>query len=308
MVLPNYGFFVSDDSAVSPAAYVGRFAPSPTGRLHMGSLIAAVASYAQAQAHQGRWLLRMEDIDPPRERPGAAKAIEEDLKRFGFQADQPALYQSDRTKAYRQALDRLLASGQVFRCGCSRRHLGHGRTYPNTCSGGLPSGRAPRSWRVRVSGQVVFSDALQGVCRQNLVTDAGAFILWRADGQPAYQLAVVVDDDYQGITEIVRGQDLLDSTPRQIFLQRLLGYTTPVYLHIPIAINHQGNKLSKQTGADPIDPQKPMPALRRAWRFLGQLDPPQDALSSVESFWHWASLHWSAKRIPAASEIPLNRV
>lgn len=274
----------------------------------MGSLIAAVASYAQARAQHGRWLLRMEDIDPPRERPGAAQAIEEDLKKFGFEVDQPALYQSNRIAAYQRALERLKASGHVFHCGCSRRHLGHGKTYPNTCSGGLPPARVPRTWRIRVSGQVRFHDGVQGDGRQDLVTEAGAFILWRADGQPAYQLAVVVDDHYQAITEVVRGQDLLDSTPRQIFLQRLLGYPTPDYLHIPVAVNHLGDKLSKQTGADPIDPQQPLPALLRAWRFLGQMDPPVSALSTVERFWQWAPGHWSTQHIPSAPEIPLNRV
>ncbi|MEM7708646.1 MAG: tRNA glutamyl-Q(34) synthetase GluQRS [Pseudomonadota bacterium] len=288
------------------ASYVGRFAPSPTGRLHMGSLIAALASYAQARQQQGRWLLRMEDIDPPRERPGAAEAIEADLKRFGMSPDKPTLFQSTRTTAYQQALNRLKASGHVFPCGCSRRHLGHGHLYPQTCSGGLPPGRERRSWRVRVSGRYAFDDLLQGAYGQQLETEVGAFILWRADGQPAYQLAVVVDDYFQGITEVVRGSDLIGSTPRQLFLQRLLGLPQPAYLHLPVALNEQGNKLSKQTGARPIDPQQPMPALARAWSFLGQEEPPAEALTSPEAFWRWAPARWKANRIPAVTEIPAN--
>ncbi|MEM1090827.1 MAG: tRNA glutamyl-Q(34) synthetase GluQRS [Pseudomonadota bacterium] len=290
------------------ASYVGRFAPSPTGRLHMGSLIAALASYAQARQQRGRWLLRMEDIDPPRERPGAAEAIEADLKRFGMSPDEPTLFQSTRTAAYQQALDQMKASGHVFPCGCSRRHLGHGHLYPQTCSGGLPPGRERRSWRVRVSGRYGFDDLLQGAYGQQLETEVGAFILWRADGQPAYQLAVVVDDHFQGITEVVRGSDLIGSTPRQLFLQRLLGLPQPAYLHLPVALNEQGNKLSKQTGARPIDPQQPMPALARAWSFLGQEKPPAEALTSPEAFWRWAPARWTIKLIPAVTEIPENRL
>lgn len=274
----------------------------------MGSLIAALASFAQARHHGGRWLLRMEDIDPPRERPGAARAIEEDLKRFGMSPDGPTLYQSTRTAAYRLALHRLKASGHVFPCGCSRRHLGHGKLYPQTCSGGLPIGRTARSWRIRVSGCLGFRDLLQGEYRQDLASEVGPFILWRADGQPAYQLAVVVDDHFQRVSEVVRGSDLLESTPRQLFLQRLLGLPQPRYLHLPIALNEQGNKLSKQTGARPIDPQQPVPALLRAWSFLGQEPPPRAATASAEAFWRWAPARWQKDRIPAVTEISASRL
>ncbi len=274
----------------------------------MGSLIAAVASYAQARSLGGRWLLRMEDIDPPRERPGAAKAIEHDLIRFGLHSDKPTLYQSGRSAVYRQALQRLIDSGHAFACGCSRRHLGHGPIYPNTCSGGMPGDRTQRTWRIRTCGQFGFVDQVQGPFSQNLAVDVGAFIAWRADNLPAYQLAVVVDDEDQGITEVVRGCDLLDSTPRQIYLQRLLGLSTPRYLHLPVALNQQGSKLSKQTGARAIDPQQPIPALLAAWEFLGQSKPPKEACRSTQEFWCWAPARWSVRKVPTVSEIPINPV
>jgi glutamyl-Q tRNA(Asp) synthetase len=251
--------------------YRGRFAPSPTGRLHFGSLVAAVGSWLCARHAGGRWLLRMEDIDPPREVPGAAAGILATLRAFGLQADEPVLYQSTRNGAYDEALARLQAEGRVFPCWCSRNDL--------AATGGLhrdgrcvapPAPERPPAWRLRVPDiGIAFDDALQGPQRQNLREQAGDFVVRRVEGFHAYQLACVVDDAFQGITEVVRGHDLLDATPRQIYLQRLLGLPTPRYRHLPLALDARGRKLSKSDAAHPVDPDRPLPALRRALAFLG---------------------------------------
>lgn len=287
--------------------YVGRFAPSPTGRLHLGSLVAAVASYAQARAAGGRWLVRMEDLDPPRERPGAAQAIEADLKRFGMAADEPVLYQSTRSAAYQAALDALAAQQRLFLCACSRKSLRGHAIYPGTCRAGLAPGQTGRTLRVRVAGRVSFVDQLQGKQEQDLEREVGDFVVRRGDGLTAYQLAVVVDDAWQGVTEVVRGSDLLSSTPRQIYLQRLLGLPTPQYVHVPVAVNPAGTKLSKQTGATPVDPQNPLPALKAAWRLLGQAALPGTHRATPKEFWETAVPHWRLHRVPAVGEVSADR-
>jgi glutamyl-Q tRNA(Asp) synthetase len=258
--------------------YVGRFAPSPTGPLHFGSLVAALASWLDARAAGGRWLVRIEDLDAPRSRAGAAEEILRALERLGLGWDGPVLYQSTRAPHYRRALVAL--EKQTYWCGCTRREIADSalglaadgaRIYPGTCRTGIAPGKVPRALRLRAAGeQISYTDRVQGIQAQRLDLAIGDFVLLRADGQFAYQLAVVVDDAEQGVTDVVRGADLLGSTPRQIHLQRLLGYPTPRYLHVPAAVNGAGEKLSKQTGAPAIDTQHPEVTLRRALAFLGQ--------------------------------------
>jgi glutamyl-Q tRNA(Asp) synthetase len=258
--------------------YVGRFAPSPTGPLHFGSLVAALASYMQARAAKGKWLLRIEDLDLPREQPGAADQILRALERFGFEWDGPVLWQSARLERYRAVLEDLLRRGFAYPCGCSRKELEDSalaidgsRIYPGTCRHGLAPGKSPRALRLRThAAPIGFDDLIQGPMQQRVEREVGDFVLKRADGVYAYQLAVVVDDLDQGVTDVVRGADLLDSTARQIHLQRILGAPTPRYAHVPVAVDAAGQKLSKQTGATPIDIADPARELARARRFLGQ--------------------------------------
>lgn len=248
--------------------YRGRFAPSPTGHLHFGSLVAAVGSWLCARHAGGAWLLRVEDIDPPREMPGSAESILAALPAFGLVADQPALFQSQRHAAYEAAFEQLKAAGLVFPCWCSRNDLAGGLHLDGRCLAAPADGREP-AWRLRVPDiEVDFVDALQGPQSQNLRLTAGDFVIRRVEGYYAYQLACVVDDAFQGITQVVRGNDLLDSTPRQIFLQRCLKLPTPAYLHLPLALDGDGRKLSKSERAHPVDPTDPLPALRRALDFL----------------------------------------
>jgi glutamyl-Q tRNA(Asp) synthetase len=250
--------------------YRGRFAPSPTGLLHFGSLVAAVGSWLCARHAGGQWLLRMEDIDPPREVAGSAQAILAALPAFGLVADAPALFQSQRRDAYDAAFERLRAADLIFPCWCSRGQLAAagGLHHDGRCIAPPDPGRLP-AWRLRVPDVTIeFDDALQGTQRQNLRHTAGDFVIRRVEGYYAYQLACVVDDAYQGIAEVVRGNDLLDSTPRQIWLQRCLDLPTPAYRHLPLALDGQGRKLSKSERAHPVDPAEPLPALRRALAFL----------------------------------------
>ena len=285
------------DIPESPA-YRGRFAPSPTGPLHLGSLIAAVGSYLDARGRDGEWLVRMEDVDTPRTVPGADRDILDVLRRFGMEWDQPVVYQSQRTRLYRTALDSLTDDGWAYPCACSRKEVG-GPVYPGTCRPGLAPGRAPRAMRMRTEGhRIAFEDAVQGTFSQALETDVGDFVIRRADGLFAYQLAVVVDDADQAVTEIVRGSDLLDSTPRQIHLQRALGLATPEFVHLPIATDPGGSKLSKQTRAAPVDPEHPEPALRRALGFLGHPPPEEIAGAPLSELWEWAIGSWRRARIP----------
>ena len=302
------------------APYRGRFAPSPTGPLHFGSLVAAVGSYLDARAHAGQWLLRIEDIDTPRVMPGAADDIMRTLERLGLHWDESVMMQSQRHEAYHAALENLHRLDVLYPCACTRREIADsnvhvqqdarrgndGMVYPGTCRNGLAQGRAPRATRVRTAGKhITFDDALQGTISQNLETEAGDFVLWRTDGLFAYQLAVVVDDAAQGITHIVRGADLLDSTPRQIHLQRLLGYHTPHYGHLPVAVNERGEKLSKQTRARAIDTRHPAREIVNALGFLAQAVPDDLARAAAqddataEDIWRWACSHWEPGRIPA---------
>ena len=288
----------------------GRFAPSPTGPLHFGSLLAALASFCDARSQGGEWLLRIEDVDRPRARRDAAAHILSTLSRYGFRWDGPVVKQSQRTARYESALDALVMRGRVFGCACSRQDLAPAaigatgeRVYPGTCRDGLPAARAARAQRVRVDAErIEFVDRLQGRCTQDLAREAGDFVLRRADGVHAYHLAVVVDDAEQAITDVVRGADLLPSTPRQIFLQRALGYPTPAYLHIPVAVDQRGRKLSKQTGAAAL-PEAPLEPLLKAWAFLGQ-SPPVRAPAALDEFWSFAFRAWNPAQIPVATALP----
>lgn len=294
--------------------YVGRFAPSPTGALHFGSLVAAVGSYLEARSRGGAWHLRIEDVDEPRCSVAAADDILRTLDAFGFEWDGPVVWQSQRQSAYAAALDMLRESGQVFPCACTRREMADTSLgidgsvlYPGTCRAGLAPGRPARAWRLRVAaGSICFEDAVQGVVESDLVADVGDFVLRRADGLFAYQLAVVVDDAECGITHIVRGADLLHSTARQIFLQRCLGLPTPEYAHLPVAVNSAGEKLSKQTLAKPLDRTHPTNALIDALRFLGQPIPGAQESHSLTDVWQWAIPRWSLANVPRRGSLPYN--
>jgi len=274
----------------------GRFAPSPTGDLHFGSLIAALASFLHAKSSGGQWLVRIEDIDPPREVAGSATRILQDLQNFGLRPDQPVLFQSDRTAAYENAITQLLETDQAYWCGCSRSELPSSGVYPGTCSRGLPLGKAPRSVRLRVFDKPIgFTDLVHGFRQDNLLESSGDFIIRRADGLPAYQLAVVVDDAFQCVTEVVRGADLLDSTTRQIHLQNCLGFPCPEYAHVPVALGQDGHKLSKRLGSDPISALGPEQALEMVLKFLGQTCPSGLELAGLLKR---ALENWQLSRIP----------
>jgi len=295
------------------SAYRGRFAPSPTGPLHAGSLVAALASWLDARAHQGVWLVRIEDVDTPRCVPGADEVILQQLAACGLRSDEPVVWQSRRGDAYSTALDTLIANGQAFPCGCSRkdveaalaalgleRQRHHAATYPGTCRpsrGGL-QGKPARAWRFLVDetcSEIHWADCRLGEQVQDVAAEVGDFVLKRADGLWAYQLAVVVDDGAQGITHIVRGEDLADNTARQILLQQALGLPTPYYLHTPLVLAADGQKLSKQNGALALDVSDPVAALRDAAGLLNLTVPPDvsttaEALSSLQAQWRqrWA--------------------
>ena len=295
--------------------YRGRFAPSPSGPLHFGSLIAAVGSYLDARTQGGEWRVRMEDVDTPRNVAGAADNILTTLDAFGFEWDGDVLYQSDRLEAYAAALEQLKKSGLAYPCSCSRKEIADsgqlaaidgGLVYPGNCRTGLAEGRTARAWRLQVNKETTgFDDRLQGHIAQQLANDVGDFILLRADGLFAYQLAVTVDDEFQGISDIVRGADLLASTPRQIWLQHCLGFSTPRYAHLPVACNSAGEKLSKQTLAPALDQAKASETLVQALRFLGQKPPQELSRSTLPEVWKWAMANWDFSRIPAQKSIPL---
>jgi glutamyl-Q tRNA(Asp) synthetase len=284
---------------VGETAYIGRFAPSPTGALHFGSLVAAVGSYLQARRAGGRWLIRIEDLDPPRVVPGSEARMLAELARFGMESDGPIVRQSDRDDAYEDALEALDRAGLLFPCACTRSELPPG-PYPGTCREGLPSGREGRSLRVRVEDRTMeFTDRVQGPQAENLARTCGDFVVRRADGFFAYQLAVVVDDAWQGVTEVVRGADLLDSTGRQRYLQQALGLPHPQTLHLPIVLDDTGRKLGKRFGADPVERLPTLEALGAALSFLGHPPPEQGSLSER---WDWALAHWDPDRIPARAD------
>jgi glutamyl-Q tRNA(Asp) synthetase len=284
-------------------AYTGRFAPSPTGPLHRGSLVAAMASYLDARVHEGRWLVRIEDIDEARTVPGAAEAILQCLAAFGMQWEGDVVWQSRRKALYQAAFERL--GEYVYPCACTRKEIADSRIgvasdgaaiYPGTCRNGLGPGKAARAYRLRVpdkgDDRVTFEDRWMGTVTQDLATEVGDFVLKRADGYWAYQLAVVVDDADQGVTHVVRGADLLDSTARQIYLQHLLGVPTPSYLHVPVVRNMNGEKLSKQTGALALDLTRPVEELLTAAQFL-QL--PLNQVDSIDDFWENAIAAWAIR-------------
>lgn len=280
---------------------IGRFAPSPTGDLHFGSLISALGSYLEAKSNGGRWLLRIEDIDPPREVAGSAERIIYDLQKLGMRPDGPVLFQSSRTAAYQLAVNRLMDAGMAYACGCSRKDLPASGVYPGTCRNGIPGGRPERAIRFRVpEGICAFTDRIQGRIRESLAETCGDFVIRRADGLFAYQLAVVVDDHHQGVTQVVRGADLLDSTNRQICLQIALGFETPEYMHLPVVLSDDGKKLSKCTQADPVKQQEPADLLRLALEFLGQ-HPPRGL--GLEPLLDWSLNNWDSDLIPRSKAI-----
>ena len=303
--------------------YTGRFAPSPTGPLHFGSLIAAVASYCDAKANAGKWLLRIEDLDKPREMAGAADDILRTLQAFGFEWDDQIVYQSKRSEAYEHALQNLKNQSVIYPCSCSRKEIVdssiligiEGAIYPRTCytkTGVLKYSLAPSinaAYRAVVLDKTIgFMDAIQGKISQNLARDIGDFIIKRADGLFAYQLAVVVDDAEQNITHIVRGADLLDSTPRQIYLQQLLGFSTHdlikiSYSHVPVAVNALGEKLSKQTLAKPLLPQAASSLVFEALCFLGQQPPAVLKTTNLAELWQWAIANWQLTQVPRVKSL-----
>ena len=298
----------------SHIGYRGRFAPSPTGPLHFGSVVAAVGSYVDARAHRGEWLIRIDDLDRARTAPDAAADILRTLEALALTWDGEVLFQSARRDAYAAALEKLRQRSVVFACACTRREIGDaavagvdgGFVYPGTCRRGLALGRNARAIRVRVGeDKIEFDDALQGRISQDLAREIGDFVVARADGSFAYQLAVVVDDAKQGVTDVVRGADLLESTPRQIFLQRLLDVATPRYMHLPVATNAQGEKLSKQTLATAVDRSRPTTALMAALRFLGQAAPDALAAAPPRAALDWATENWRRGRIPRRRAIAI---
>ncbi|HBT31784.1 MAG TPA: tRNA glutamyl-Q(34) synthetase GluQRS [Pusillimonas sp.] len=274
-------------------SYVGRFAPSPSGPLHDGSLVAAMAGYLDARARNGRWLLRIEDIDTPRVVRDADRIIMGQLEKLGMQWDDTPVWQSHRLADYETAFQRLLQQKLIYPCGCTRQEAGKG-PYPGTCRNGLAPGRQARAWRFRVEPSVVsFHDRWLGTQGQDVGRDVGDFIIKRADGLWAYQLVVVIDDAWQGITDIVRGADLLSSTGRQIQLAQALGYAYPRVMHVPLVLDEFGQKLSKQNHAQPFDCDQPVTTLNRAWQQLGF-----EALANldtVQAFWQRAIPLWASR-------------
>lgn len=297
------GLTTMSDLASNQAA--GRYAPSPTGELHFGSLVAALASYLHARSRGAAWYMRIEDLDPEREVTGSAGTLLHALEAFGLTWDGPVLYQSTRGKAYQQALDRLLEEGAAFPCGCTRREVQSGKTgpegpiYSGTCRYGVPPGRLARTLRVRVDDHVIrFNDGVFGSIEQNLSRAVGDFVVRRGDGHVAYQLAVVLDDAYQNVTEVVRGADLLTSTPRQMLLQSLLGLPHNSYWHVPLLIDADGRKLGKSSGAPLLDVNRPAPLIVSALRVLGQRPPSDLQDAGRDGVLDWAVLHWNAARVP----------
>jgi len=289
-----------------PPIYRGRFAPSPSGPLHFGSLIAATASYLDCKANNGKFIVRIEDLDPPREVKGSDLQIIKTLECYGFEWDEPIVYQSQRFEHYEQALDTLQQQNLIYRCQCTRKHLRAnaaqgplGTIYPNTCRHTNLTQANNRATRIKVNQDIIeLNDPIFGSVKQNLITELGDFIIRRSDQWFAYQFAVVVDDGLQNISHIIRGRDLLNSTPRQIYLQKLLGLPTPQYLHLPLAINQDQTKLSKQTSATPISNTDIVPTLFQCLKFLGQSPPKALAHESLEQLWLWAIKHWQTKLIP----------
>lgn len=282
--------------------YRGRFAPSPTGPLHFGSLVTAVASYLEAKQRHGKWLIRIEDLDTPRIVTGATASILHTLETFGFEWDEEICYQSQRTKLYEEALHQLIKEDFAYPCRCTRKQLQQQdalQRYPGTCRLQTIEQAEQVSYRLLTQPvSISFTDRLQGEQQQQIENEVGDFIIKRRDGLFAYQLAVVIDDEEQKITDIVRGSDLLEVTARQIYLQQLLHFPTPSYLHLPIATNQQGEKLSKQTYAEAISPTRSIAQLFAALQFLGQRPDNQLVDATINDFWDWAIINWDRKKIP----------
>lgn len=298
------------------ARYRGRFAPSPTGPLHFGSLVAATASYLEARRAGGEWLLRIEDLDPPREVRGSAEEIVATLDALGFRWNESIVKQSERDALYQEALERLLAEGRAFPCSCSRSELQSAQPagreqsdelyYPGWCRNGVRAPDRPLAIRFRVApGTISFDDRLQGLQSAELARDTGDFVIRRSDGLFAYQLAVVVDDAVQNITHVVRGADLIGSTARQIALQGALGLPPPEYAHLPVAIDANGIKLSKSTGAAAVDARQPVHELWRTLKFLKQGPPPGLRRSPLATVWEWAIENWQARPLAGLRQMEL---
>jgi glutamyl-Q tRNA(Asp) synthetase len=288
----------------------GRFAPSPTGPLHFGSLVAAVGSYLNVKSRGGQWLVRIEDLDPPREEPGAVDTILKTLEAYNLLWDEPVIYQSRRTEIYEAAIDQLTEKGLTYYCQCSRKDIAadagagiDGARYPGTCRT-LGLGPGNKSLRIKVPDEIfAFEDAIQGLVQQNLERDIGDFVIRRRDGLYSYQLAVVVDDGIQNITEVCRGTDLIDSTPRQIYLQQVLELSTPQYLHLPVAMNQHGQKLSKQTHAAPVPQKADSQALSSAIQFLGQNLPTELVGAPTAELIEWSVEYWDLSTVPGTLAI-----
>ena len=295
------------------SAYRGRFAPTPSGPLHFGSLVAAAGSYLEAKSRGGEWRLRIDDLDPPRVVPGATESILRCLEAFGFHWDGPVQYQSRRLPAYHAALHRLRQLGFVYPCACTRKQIagsalsdGEEQVYPGTCRDALPLGRAGRSLRLNVRGMhVAFDDRLLGRQYRDLEREAGDFILYRADRVYAFHLASAVDDGELGMTEVVRGADLLESSARQAQIMHLLALPVPRYVHLPIAVDQRGKKLSKQTKAAPIDAERPLISLQAAWCFLNQAPSDEFRGATVSEFWHYAIKRWDLQRVDPRPRSPV---
>lgn len=292
----------------SRANYIGRFAPSPTGPLHFGSLLAAVASFLDARAQNGKWLIRVEDLDPPREPAGSAELILQQLQEFGMHWDGEVLYQSSRLDAYREALDRLKDLRLCYPCDCTRGQIREmGNVYDGSCRQRKTPPDKSYALRLKTDERTIgFDDAIQGRFSQQLESDVGDFVLLRKDGLFAYQLAVVVDDEYQKISHIVRGWDLLDSTPRQIYLQQQLGFRQQKYAHIPIIVDKAGQKLSKQAFAPSIETDKASEAIFSVLELLGQSPPKELRKESPKSLLQWAVPNWDMQSVPKVGSISLD--
>jgi glutamyl-Q tRNA(Asp) synthetase len=287
------------DAPGSDRPYVGRFAPSPTGGLHLGSLYTAAASFLDARANGGGWLVRIEDLDGPRVVPGSADGILRTLSRFGFEWDGDVVYQSDRADRYAAALDGLGARGLTFQCSCSRLQLAEDERYPGHCRNGPVKPGTPRATRVRVEDAVVqFTDRIQGTFRQNVAAAVGDMLVRRRDQLFAYVLAVVVDDAAQHVTHVVRGADLLDNTPRQIYLQRLLGLNTPDYAHVPLLTEPDGRKLAKSSRSVLLDSNTPLPLIIEVFDLLNLSPPAELELATIPEAWSWAIAKWNIDRVP----------
>lgn len=286
--------------------YTGRFAPSPTGPLHFGSLLAALASYLDARAHNGRWLIRIEDLDPPREIEGASASILRTLDKYGFEWDDEIVYQSQRLNRYQEILEQLTRQGDAYPCSCSRKEIikrSGNSLYDGYCRSHTPDPQRQQAIRSRCDRDYSFRDRILG--QQQFSSLRDDFVIFRRDGYFAYQLAVTIDDAEQQVSHIVRGSDLLDSTPKQISLQQQLGYPQPVYAHIPVATNPEGQKLSKQTYATALDSDAPQRQIVRALGFLNQAPPEELSMATIDETLLWGIKHWDITKIPATLGIIL---